>query len=454
MDWSWAVVCACVGLLCIGDASGEQQMIEQMMVEQSEVDMSQFMRAMQERDEIRVAVEVEPNGLQPNMGPPSLNYPVQFPPARPMSNNFQAICLHGEHRPRYPDTYFPASGFGQLKRRAIAVNLAEILFSDCCADNQTQDMTLCCVRQAWKQMVATFCEMDTSVKDRIYSCCKIQGAARLKCFQEDAPNTSYLPTEELPVFPVPVESSFLFNPNTCVRSPQTPRSATGKIQKKIPDSANVSISFPPARPTADDIQSVCAYRKLRPFYDVKCLPRKGYGWLVRQAKAVNRVERGFKQCCKRQPEVLECADGKWREEMDRFCNEDKHGKIKYHCCEVEERYVCFQSSAPSAGYDVDLSTATPTSQNASLGQICETHKLIKKKSLAGLPILGFVRQCCHLSSNQITSCIQNKIKNKGICSTRRAPFVARCCTRSVDSSQCITNILTKAISKTTRIRLR
>ena len=72
----------------------------------------------------------------------------------------------------------------------------------------------------------------------------------------------------------------------------------------------------------------------------------------------------------------------WREEMDRFCREDKERKMKYHCCEMEEgqeRYECFHSSSPSAGYNVDLSTYTPTLQNASLGQICETHKLIKKK---------------------------------------------------------------------------
>lgn len=65
--------------------------------------------------------------------------------------------------------------------------------------------------------------------------------------------------------------------------------------------------------------------------------------------------------------------------MDRFCKADKQGKMKYHCCEVEDPYACFQSIAPNAGYDVDPSTATPTLQNSSLGQICETHKLIKKK---------------------------------------------------------------------------
>ena len=83
--------------------------------------------------------------------------------------------------------------------------------------NQVCFVYVLCILQ-WKQMVATFCEMDTSVKDRVYSCCKEQGSAKLKCFQEDAPNASYLPTEELPVSPIPVESSFSFNPDTCLRN--------------------------------------------------------------------------------------------------------------------------------------------------------------------------------------------------------------------------------------------
>ena len=93
------------------------------------------------------------------------------------------------------------------------------------------------------------------------------------------------------------------------RSTLTTRSLRGTIQQRTL-SNKVSISFPPARPMADDIKSVCIHHKLRPFYDLRCLPRRGYGWLVRQTKAVNRLERGFKQCCKRKQEVLECADGK------------------------------------------------------------------------------------------------------------------------------------------------
>lgn len=84
-------------------------------------------------------------------------YPVQFPLARPSLDNLQAICLHSDHRPRYPDSYFPPSGFGAMRRRASAVNNAESWFSTCCHGNQTwgMDVTLCCATQA---VSLTFCK--------------------------------------------------------------------------------------------------------------------------------------------------------------------------------------------------------------------------------------------------------------------------------------------------------
>lgn len=78
------------------------------------------------------------------------SYPVQFPLARPSSSNLQAICVHSDHRPLYPGSYFPSSGFGQQKRRASAVNKAESWFSVCCQGNATwgSETTLCCATQA------------------------------------------------------------------------------------------------------------------------------------------------------------------------------------------------------------------------------------------------------------------------------------------------------------------
>lgn len=79
-----------------------------------------------------------------------VTYHVQFPLARPSSDNLHAICSHSAHRPRYPETYFPVSGYGQQKRRAAAINNAEFWYSDCCRQNVTwgSETTLCCTTQA------------------------------------------------------------------------------------------------------------------------------------------------------------------------------------------------------------------------------------------------------------------------------------------------------------------
>lgn len=89
-------------------------------------------------------------GVRSFGGAPTRSYEVQFPLARPSSGKLQAICLHSERRPRYPQSYFPRSGFGQLKRRGSAVNRAETWFTTCCQNNETwpMELTLCCVTKA------------------------------------------------------------------------------------------------------------------------------------------------------------------------------------------------------------------------------------------------------------------------------------------------------------------
>lgn len=76
----------------------------------------------------------------------------------------------------------------------------------------------------------------------------------------------------------------------------------------------VDITFPPGRPTADTIESLCGNQKLRPLYTVKCLPGLDYEWLAHQAKAINRIEKAFKQCCRKKQGVLNCADQKVKQE--------------------------------------------------------------------------------------------------------------------------------------------
>lgn len=106
---------------------------------------------------------------------------------------------------------------------------------------------------------------------------------------------------------------------TCIvsfppRSQPGPRIIRGEKLEKSPQAPprDSNISFPPGRPTFDNIGLVCRLRKHRPLYTPKCLPRTGFGWLARQSKAVNRLERGFKHCCKGQEDVLPCAEGKVR----------------------------------------------------------------------------------------------------------------------------------------------
>lgn len=86
----------------------------------------------------------------------------------------------------------------------------------------------------------------------------------------------------------------------------------GKKKKQPPSSQKASINFPLGRPTADNIESLCQNQKLRPLYSVKCLAGPHYKLLTRQAKSINRIEKGFKQCCKKKQGVLDCVEQKVR----------------------------------------------------------------------------------------------------------------------------------------------
>ncbi|XP_076009886.1 uncharacterized protein ecm1a isoform X2 [Genypterus blacodes] len=138
---------------------------------------------------------------------------VQFPPGRPSSNNIQAICLNGAHRPHY------AQASTHHQEKAKAVNQAESWFSTCCDRNETwaQEWTLCCATQAWELVLNSFCEFDISIKHRVHDCCKIFGKGSLDCFQKEAPNPNYEPTENEPVPPPPFQEFFNFDNRTCDR---------------------------------------------------------------------------------------------------------------------------------------------------------------------------------------------------------------------------------------------
>lgn len=95
----------------------------------------------------------------------------------------------------------------------------------------------------------------------------------------------------------------------------TPKSVKGNERQNDEKPIKVDISFPPGRPTADAIQSLCQNQRSRPLYTVSCLTDVGHAWLARQAKAINRIEKGYKKCCKKQQDVLNCADRKVKQEI-------------------------------------------------------------------------------------------------------------------------------------------
>ncbi|MEQ2195514.1 hypothetical protein XENOCAPTIV_014063, partial [Xenoophorus captivus] len=181
MDSFWALVCAAASVLVLRSSAckdaqtclqrevtifhGQELQEPDLLALQREVDLSELLNPedfpiMQEilkpqwEKELSASEDKPPPRSWPSFGPrsfpPGLQYAVQFPLGQPTPDNIQAICVHADHRPRYPDSYFPPSGFGKQTRMATAVNNAESWFSTCCKGNETwgTEGTLCCATQA------------------------------------------------------------------------------------------------------------------------------------------------------------------------------------------------------------------------------------------------------------------------------------------------------------------
>ncbi|KAK2910232.1 extracellular matrix protein 1-like [Channa argus] len=436
MGSSWHLVCCSTFVLVLlSSASGDEPKCEQREI--TDFGQAILQRPLDLKDLLKGGFipEITPRGSQPSFDPSSFKeqYPVKFPLGRPTSDNLEAICLYGDRRPRYPDSYFPRSGFGSEMRRGKAVNEAESFFSTCCEGRQTWELevTLCCTTQAWELSIESFCNEEFSIKTSHYSCCRLNGRNRLNCFHNNAPNPNYEPTEEIPVPPLPSTTTdkFVFDPNTCQR------------EMKSSTSQRIVISFPPGRPTADTIKSLCHNQMFRPLYNVKCLLDSGYKLLAHQAKTINHMEKGFEQCCKKQG-MLDCADQKWREEINKFCLGKKGRRVDVPCCladRTNDRYNCFQQNSPDPYYNM-----TSANRELSLNKICDAQKIIKKM----FPLQSFMDQCCPLSDQDETVCSVQKLEEMlgSMCSSRREgrsyPAVRRCCCGPAQETlQCMSKTL-------------
>uniref|UniRef100_A0A3B3BIZ3 Extracellular matrix protein 1b n=1 Tax=Oryzias melastigma TaxID=30732 RepID=A0A3B3BIZ3_ORYME len=369
-------------------------------------------------------------------------YPVNFPLSQPSADNIEAICRHGDFRPRYPKSYFPTSSFSKFKRMAAAVNNAESWFGTCCNQNQTSlnDTVLCCTTQAWELSVKLFCEEDSAVKDVLYECCRKRGIDRLKCFNADSLNQNYQPTEELPVSPVPPTAEFNFDPSICPRFGEWMKPCSFFLSQKT------DINFPLGQPTADNIESLCRTSRRQPFYSIRCLPRSGYELLARQAKSINSLTRAFQRCCSRSNK-LNCANQKWREELEKFCSV-KQKKTSFMCCSGDDPAAwsaCFQSASPDPYYNT-----TSASKEASLTNLCDNPSLKNRCCLLKIGVALMRRpilECCPLPEPDKTICSTQKVRRES-----QSVTVKLCCRLGSQerSSKCVSKLVMDPIANAAR----
>ncbi|XP_036440869.1 extracellular matrix protein 1 [Colossoma macropomum] len=118
------------------------------------------------------------------------------------------------------------------------------------------------------------------------------------------------------------------------------------------------IPFPLARPGPNNFQAICRYGNQRPRYPKETLPQNGFGYLVRQANAVNQLESWFSVCCSHGIEneelLLCCTEKAWKNSLSAFCDEEFSVKTShYHCCKKKgsEKWTCFENAAPNKSYE-------------------------------------------------------------------------------------------------------
>ncbi|CAL1611131.1 unnamed protein product [Knipowitschia caucasica] len=117
------------------------------------------------------------------------------------------------------------------------------------------------------------------------------------------------------------------------------------------------VEFPLARPTAENLRSICLHGAHRPRYPASYFPTHGFGVHKREADAVNTLEAWFEKCCRLHNQTEEallcCATQSWEKSINHFCKVGFALKTThFHCCKVNrsERFPCFDSSSPNPDY--------------------------------------------------------------------------------------------------------
>ncbi|XP_063803228.1 extracellular matrix protein 1 isoform X2 [Pseudophryne corroboree] len=369
---------------------------------------------------------LSPRGRRPVSS--STNNLKDFPPGRPSNSNIDSICWSSRVKVSYGLHNIPQTGFSHLSRQGNAINELEEGFTRCCL----QSDQLRCAVEVWKNSMDNFCTAEFTVKTRHYHCCKWYGSEREACFSNEAPNPSYdTPTmgmlQEARDVPDLGDLGVLEAIEPC-----PPNSPTCQDIKKKP-----GLAFPPGKPKSSNIQNICKLGKYRLHTD-KALSQRGYGFPTyspRQTKAINRLEKEYKKCCKRNDEA--CTQSAWEKVLARFCAEEMAVKTVPHvCCSDDDQvmYHCFAKEAPYPEYDreveaLDLGTMTEDI----LEKLCGEFKLFTKKRRLPLLVTNLKDLCCSLPQDRKLGCAgeQKKKHIKTLCGARKDSWkdTENCCSK-------------------------
>ncbi|XP_075048154.1 extracellular matrix protein 1 isoform X2 [Mixophyes fleayi] len=338
---------------------------------------------------------LSPRGRKPLLTPGS--NVKDFPPGRPSHGNIENICSKNRHRVSYDRHNLPQTGFSHLGRQGKSLNELEEGFTRCCL----QSNKLRCAQEEWKTAMDDFCTAEFSVKTRHYHCCKKRGSEREDCFSNEAPNPSYdTPISMLQEAKVVPNLGATQTLNPCPRGSPMCRDSMKRGYTWS------DLAFPPGKPKSSNIQNICKLGKYRLYTD-KMLAQNGHKYSTRQSKAINRMEKEFKKCCKTND--VSCAQTGWENVLDKFCEEERGVKTVPHtCCNGQHDQAlmshCFSSEAPFPEYDreVEKLNLGLVTENI-LEKLCGEFKLLTKKHLS-LLTSGLKDSCCALPQDSKLRC--------------------------------------------------
>ncbi|XP_028317127.1 extracellular matrix protein 1 [Gouania willdenowi] len=125
--------------------------------------------------------------------------------------------------------------------------------------------------------------------------------------------------------------------------------------------------FPPALPTAQNLQAICHSGGGRPRYPDSFFPSSGSSHFRRIGAAVNRLESWFTLCCsgtvaQTNDQILCCATQAWKQALSLFCKaEYSTMTLVYECCEYkdEAKWTCFDDGPANPLYNPTPGYAAP-----------------------------------------------------------------------------------------------